>query len=187
MIGYCTNCNTERALTQIPKRVSHHVKGIEIAVDTTVCVCNHCGEEVWNEEIDSETLRKLYAEYREIQGLLQPQQIKQIREKYGLSQVAFARILGFGDKTIARYENGSIQDAAPNNLLLLVQETSNFIVLYRHNKGKLSPEEIAHIEGNLQSSTAYSGVKYTVAMNAYYFSGRKDNVLLFPTNKGVAV
>jgi DNA-binding XRE family transcriptional regulator len=32
-------------------------------------------------------------------------EIRATREKYGPSQTALARVLGFGDKTITRYEN----------------------------------------------------------------------------------
>ena len=68
-------------------------------------------------EYDDDNLRKAYAEYRTRHGLLQPHEIKAIREKYGISQVNFARIIGVEDKTITRYENGSLQDEAINNLI----------------------------------------------------------------------
>lgn len=35
-----------------------------------------------------------------------PEEIKKIREQYGLSQRSFAKLLNWGDKTICRYENG---------------------------------------------------------------------------------
>lgn len=34
------------------------------------------------------------------------QQIKEIRKHYGLSQQAFARLLGIGEASITRYEKG---------------------------------------------------------------------------------
>ena len=33
-------------------------------------------------------------------------QIKEIRKRYGLSQQAFARLLGIGEASITRYESG---------------------------------------------------------------------------------
>ena len=54
-----------------------------------------------------------------------PKEIKKIREQYGLSQRAFAKLLNWGDKTIYRYENGSIQDRAHNSLLLFLREPEN--------------------------------------------------------------
>lgn len=37
---------------------------------------------------------------------LTPQDIKDIRAKYGLSQRSFARLLGLGEASLARYEKG---------------------------------------------------------------------------------
>lgn len=63
-----------------------------------------------------------------------PEEIKQIRQQYGITQVDFSRVLGFGDKTIARYENGALQDTAPNNLILLMKNEKNFIELWEKRK-----------------------------------------------------
>jgi transcriptional regulator with XRE-family HTH domain len=73
--------------------------------------------------------------------LLLPEEIKAIREKYNLTQTAFAKILGFGEKTIARYENGSIQDEAQNNLIELANIPNNFEVLLKKNASQLSSYE----------------------------------------------
>ena len=74
-----------------------------------------------------------------------PEEIKKIREQYGLSQRSFARLLNWGDKTICQYENGSIQDRAHNSLLLFLREpekmrtylTENEIVLDERQRAKL--------------------------------------------------
>ena len=46
-----------------------------------------------------------------------PQQIKEIRQRYGLSQQAFARVLGLGEASIVRYENGQKPSRANANLI----------------------------------------------------------------------
>lgn len=46
-----------------------------------------------------------------------PQEIKRIRKKYGLSQKAFARLLGIGEASMARYENGKEPTRANANLI----------------------------------------------------------------------
>ncbi len=48
---------------------------------------------------------------------LKPQEIKRIRGKYGLSQQAFARLLGLGEASVARYENGQKPTKANANLI----------------------------------------------------------------------
>lgn len=45
------------------------------------------------------------------------QDIKGIRSRYGLSQKAFARLLGLGDASVVRYENGQPPSKANANLI----------------------------------------------------------------------
>ena len=46
-----------------------------------------------------------------------PDDIKRIRGKYGLSQQSFARLLGLGEASIVRYENGQPPSKANANLI----------------------------------------------------------------------
>ncbi|WP_165171088.1 MULTISPECIES: helix-turn-helix domain-containing protein [unclassified Adlercreutzia] len=48
---------------------------------------------------------------------LTPQDIKRIRGRYGLTQQAFARVLGIGEASIVRYENGQKPTRANANLI----------------------------------------------------------------------
>jgi transcriptional regulator with XRE-family HTH domain len=66
-----------------------------------------------------------------------PKEIKKIREQYGLSQRSFAKLLNWGDKTICRYENGSLQDKAHNSLLLFLREPENMRTYLTENEVSL--------------------------------------------------
>ena len=145
MRKYCEECGREVETKIITKRESYDVCGESIEVDAQILVCAECGEEFYCEELDNATLIRAYNEYRRRHKLLLPEEIKKIREQYGLSQRSFAKLLNWGDKTICRYENGSIQDKAHNSLLLFLREpenmrtylTENEIVLDERQKAKL--------------------------------------------------
>ena len=145
MRKYCEECGREVETKVITKRESYDVCGESIEVDAQILVCAECGEEFYCEELDNATLIRAYNEYRRRHKLLLPEEIKRIREQYGLSQRSFAKLLNWGDKTICRYENGSIQDKAHNSLLLFLREpenmrtylTENEIVLDERQKAKL--------------------------------------------------
>lgn len=138
---YCPKCEIDVNSTIKEITETYFVKGEEITIKARVRFCEDCGEDIWDDELDAENLLTAYAEYRQKHALLQPDEIRKIREKYSLSQVAFARVLGLGDKTIARYENGSIADMAQNNLILLVQQPHNFKKLLEMNKTRISQDE----------------------------------------------
>ena len=145
MRKYCEECGREVETEVVTKKEIYDVCGEPIEVEARVLVCKECGEELFCEELDSAILLQAYNEFRRRHKLLQPEEIKKIREQYGLSQRGFAKLLNWGDKTICRYENGSIQDKAHNSLLLFLREpenmrtylTENEIVLDERQKAKL--------------------------------------------------
>lgn len=125
MKKYCEECGNEVNTTIVTKKETYVVCGDSIEVDAKVMVCADCGENFYCEDLDNETLLGAYNEYRRRHRLLMPEEIKKIREQYGLSQRSFAKLLNWGDKTIHRYENGAIQDKAHNSLLVFLKDPEN--------------------------------------------------------------
>ena len=60
--------------------------------------------------------------YRKAHNLLTSDEIVAVRENYGLTQVEAARLLGWGEATIARYESKAIQDEAYDTMLRILKE-----------------------------------------------------------------
>lgn len=117
MTGYCPKCDGDRALRPERRRETRIVRGDAIEVEVEVLVCATCGIGIAEPERDDQTLRAIYDEYRRRHGMLFPEQIKGLRERYGLSQRGLSRLLGWGEITIHRYESGSLQDAAHDQVL----------------------------------------------------------------------
>lgn len=141
MKKYCEECKREVDTKVITKKESYEVCGEQIEVDAQVLVCAECGEELFNEELDNATLVAAYNKYRRRHKLLFPEEIKKIREQYGLSQRGFAKLLNWGDKTIFRYENSSIQDRAHNSILLFLKEPENMRTYLMENEVSLSDKQ----------------------------------------------
>lgn len=121
MKNYCEICEKEVETKIITRKENYTVCGEEVEVEAKVMVCAECGEDLFNEELDSATLLNVYNEYRRIHNLLKPEEIKKIREQYGLSQEDFAKLLNWEEKTIRRYENGAVQSPEHNSLLLILR------------------------------------------------------------------
>ena len=134
MRRFCEECGKEVETRVVTKQESYSVCGENIEVDAEVLICAECGEEFFCEELDGKTLNNAYDKYRRKHKLLLPKEIKDIREQYGLSQRGFAKLLNWGDKTIYRYENGSIQDKAHNSLLLFLREPENMKTYITENE-----------------------------------------------------
>lgn len=141
MRKYCEECGREVETKVITKKESYDVCGEPIEVDAQVLVCAECGEEFYSEELDNATLVRAYNEYRRKHKLLLPEEIKKIREQYELSQRSFAKLLNWGDKTICRYENGSLQDKAHNSLLLFLREPENMRTYLTENEVSINEKQ----------------------------------------------
>ncbi len=66
-------------------------------------------------------------------------EIKEIRGKYGLSQQAFARLLGIGEASMVRYESGKTPSKANANLIRAAANPS-FMLDCLERDGELIPE-----------------------------------------------
>lgn len=79
--------------------------------------------------------------YREKIGLLTSRQIMAIRVKYGITQSDLSTLLGWGAKTITRYECHQVQDSAHDTILKKIdQDPEWFMTLLESAKEKLSQE-----------------------------------------------
>lgn len=79
--------------------------------------------------------------YRRECGLLTSKEISDIRSKYGISQSDLCTLLGWGGKTITRYEGHQVQDKAHDSILKkLNQDPEWFLRLLIDVKNTFSPQ-----------------------------------------------
>jgi putative zinc finger/helix-turn-helix YgiT family protein len=149
--AFCPNCEEYTKATSRIEKEAYNVRGEPIEVEAEVAICQKCGAKIFDEERDSRNLEKAYSHYREKHNLLPLNDIRRIREKYGLSQRALARLLGWGEITIHRYENGAIQDNAHDKLLRLVEDPQNMRKFFKANRDKLPSYLAARLEKRIAS------------------------------------
>jgi putative zinc finger/helix-turn-helix YgiT family protein len=179
-VYYCNECNKLIETRVVEKKQTLNVKGKDITLCVPVRVCDICGGEILDEELDSKSLEQYYNKYRLSEHLLMPDEIKNIRIKYNLSQVSFARFLGFGEKTIARYENGAIQDVCHDNIIRLVNSMDAFVILWKERKNCLSHKEQVYINSLLRNYNK-TKIQLTYSRAPIYNS---DLLNVYSFNKG---
>ena len=100
------------------------VNGEEITVaEAAHLSCPKCHEVVLRFD-DARKLRQRALEiYRGKYGLLSADEIRSIRERFGLTQAELARLLRLGGNTISRWEAGrNVQTAAMDMLLRMIRD-----------------------------------------------------------------
>lgn len=113
----CPCCMEEHTVQRIEKVESNIYKGIFVEYDTEYFYCDRADEIFMDEQQISFNDIAMKNAFREKKGLLTSQQIIAIRAKYGISQSDLCLLLGWGGKTITRYESHQVQDKAHDTIL----------------------------------------------------------------------
>jgi len=121
----CPLCDKVHEIEERKRTTITIIKGEKVTYEERFYFCSNADEEE-NEfetgEMTNENLMNARNAYRVKMGLLTSGEIVEIRENYGLSQVDMARLLGWGEATISRYESKAIQDEAYDMMLRLIKD-----------------------------------------------------------------
>ena len=148
---FCPNCDEYTDVTIRTEKEVYNVRGEPIEIEAELAICQKCGASIFDEERDSRNLEIAYRRYREKHNLLSPDEIRRTREKYGLSQRALSRLLGWGEITIHRYESGAIQDNVHDSTLRLIEDPRNMQKIFEANRSKLPSYTAARLEKRIAS------------------------------------
>ena len=141
MLKFCYNCGKEQRTEVITKEEISVIRGKEIVSTSNIRSCLVCKEELFDETLDEGNINRAYDVYRQKYGILSAEEIKGVREQYGLSQRAFANLLNIGAASIARYETGSVPEKSLSNMIMLLKEPRNMKMLLEKNEEALNHKE----------------------------------------------
>jgi putative zinc finger/helix-turn-helix YgiT family protein len=154
---FCPYCEETTRFRLITKQETLPVMGEPVDYQARVRCCSACGGEYASTELEEENFQTAYTIYRRRHNLLTPEQIRAIREKYGLSQRNFSRLLGWGDITVHRYEAGALPDTAYNVMLVLIDDPLNALKVFMLNRNNLAPGVAEKLKKRIQELIGKSG------------------------------
>ena len=143
---YCVECDNEVVATIEHRSMSMRIRGQETNYDAAVAICPSCGSVIADSRIEGKNLAAAYTAYRSANNLLQPEEIKEIRNRYGLSLRDFSRFLGFGEQTVSRYETGALQDEAHDGMMRLASSHDGAAQLLAIRRDQLPANIVAAAE-----------------------------------------
>lgn len=136
---FCTICMTEHDVQRVIVEDNNIFKGVAVTYPSECYYCENEDEYYEEDEMINKNGLALRNAYRKKMGLLTTDQIAAIRSKYGITQSDLCTVLGWGEKTITRYEGFQVQDAAHDSILReLDSDPSWYISLLDQAKNKLS-------------------------------------------------
>jgi putative zinc finger/helix-turn-helix YgiT family protein len=113
--------------------------------------CVDSGEQFTTTEIDTLNVNQVHNKYREKYGIPFTDEIRDIREKYGLSATKMSEVLGLGVNVYRNYEAGEMPSVATGRLIRLAQVPDEFSRLLEMSRNALEPAEYERVKKKLDS------------------------------------
>ncbi|HSU17293.1 type II TA system antitoxin MqsA family protein [Longimicrobium sp.] len=146
----CYLCGTAAKLVTEPREVG--VGQRKVVIEDTFYRCGNCDETFYLGGMADESFRRGAAAVRKAEGLLEPDAIRALRAKYGLSQAELEKLIGAGEKTVVRWERGTVaQNATADTLLRVLRALPEAVALLAKERGvkvTLPPAENAPLESD---------------------------------------
>ena len=137
----CSCCMEEHEVKTVLVMNHATFKNCTVDYEATYLFCELAEELYMDEQQMQDNDIRLKDAYRKKEGLLTSSDIIGIRAKYGISQSDLCKLLGWGGKTITRYESHQVQDKAHDTILKKIgQDPEWFLSLLDSAKENLSSE-----------------------------------------------
>lgn len=107
--------------------------------------CEDTKQSVVTTELDEVNLRQIYNKYRELNNIPFPEEIKKLRQKYGLSAAKMSELFGFGPNQYALYENGEIPSISNAKAIRLADSPFVFKNMLESNKAIIKEKDYKSI------------------------------------------
>ncbi len=171
----CLDCGKQTELEYIKTSELISVRGEEISVPVEYYKCSECGSEYEDPKSEHDPLAMAYREYRRRHEMMQPEEIKELRQRYGLTQKDLSKLLGWGEVTLCRYEKGALQDDTHNTIIQMVKDPQNLLELVTKKGGFLTEEKreklIQLLENEIEETQSFPSIYET------YFGKYKPDIL----------
>lgn len=156
----CPLCDKVHDIEERRRIASTIVKGQVVEYEESYYFCtlskeNEC--EYATAKMENDNLLNARNAYRIKNNLMTSCEIVELRERYGLSQIDLARLLGWGEATISRYESKAIQDDAYDMMLRIIRDNP------------YKAYELLQKRANEFSDTKYNEIRKKIEMCLYAY------------------
>lgn len=103
--------------------------------------CMKTGKEFTTTETGDINMTQLFNMYRERKKTLFPEQISEMRNRYGLSAAKMSEVLGFGANTYSNYEKGEIPNESNSTLLNQAYKPKEFLSIIKEKEELFSAKQ----------------------------------------------
>lgn len=141
----------EVVLKREPQKLTY--RGKEYDFIFTYYECIDTKEQFTTEELDETNMGQIYNQYRSENGIPFPDEIKELRDSFGLSAKSMAMILGFGENQYRLYENGEVPSLSNGRAIRAIIDSPSIIHSYvEAARGEMTESEYCKVMKKIESS-----------------------------------
>ncbi len=135
-------------------------------------LCEDTGEQFTDGDQDELFTNELYSQWRVRHGVPFPDEIRKIRERYGLNFTQMSKILGFGVNQWRQYEAGMVPSESQGKMIRAVSDKRVMRTMLEESRSQFTEQEYENIRSRVENSTS-SAVDRFLAMLLY---GKDDRL-----------
>lgn len=142
---FCDECRNDVNFTVENVSMTDKIRDKEYTYTGKKAFCSNCGAPIYVPEISDYNLQALYDVYRQSNGLISLDQVREIPKKYKIGKRPLSLLLGWGEQTYTRYCDGDVPTRQYSDILIhIYNDPEYYSLLLETNKN------------NLKSLTAYA-------------------------------
>lgn len=148
-LSYCELCQSKAYLKDGVIPLTRTIKGESFTLNIDTDLCQLCES---NPAKVKRELRRIFNDaYRSKHDLVTTLEIKSLRKTFGLNQRDFARLIGLGEISVARYESGFIPSKANSLRIRQLNHLDQLKTIYKETKPDLSDRAVDNIEAYIKN------------------------------------
>lgn len=151
--------------TLVEEKATTTYRGEEFDYTRRYYRCDDTGIAFTDDETDAWSLEQIYSQYREKYGIPTPEEIKAIREQYGLSATTMSKILGIGDNQYGLYENGEMPTKNIGRMIATIKDKNIFSMYVDMAKNQFTEKENNRIREKV--ANVFGTGSYYIENNKY--------------------
>lgn len=153
--------------TLVEENATTTYRGEEFKYTRRYYRCDDTGITFTDAETDGWGLDQVYSQYREKYGIPAPEEIKAIREQYGLSAVTMSKILGIGDNQYGLYEGGEMPTKNIGRMIATIKDKNIFNMYVDMARNQFKEKDYNRIKEKIENVNG-SG-SYYIENNQYSY------------------
>ena len=131
----------------------HTFRKEDYSVHVYYYICKDTGEQFTTEAQDEQLCNELYNQYRIKHGIPFPDEIKKIREHYGLSYSQITKIIGFGQNQWRQYENGNVPSESNGKSIAAIKSKEGMLSMLESSRNQFDETTFQKLRKNILCSS----------------------------------